>query len=67
MPYFHLDSEKNKQKKQGVSLKSYHVKVYMPQELGDLYSEQKVAGALFGLQGSCLSFTIARTDLEQRP
>ena len=42
----------------------------MPQELGDLYSEQKAAGALFGLphhQESHLSFTIARTELEQRP
>lgn len=44
-----MKSKKNKQKGEGVSLRSYRLKVYMSQELGDLYSEQKVAGAIFGL------------------
>lgn len=65
MPYFLLHSEKKNKQKHKVWLK-----VYMPQELDDLYSEQKVAGAIFDLphhQESYFSFTIGRTELEQRP
>lgn len=64
MPYFYLHSEEENKQKHKVWLK-----VYMPQELGDLYSEQKVAGAIFDLphhQESHFSFTIGRTQLEQR-
>lgn len=43
-PYFLLHSEKKNKQKHKVWLK-----VYMPQELGDLYFEEKVAGAIFDL------------------
>lgn len=63
MPYFLLHSEKKKKQKHKVWLK-----VYMPQELGDLHFEEKVAGAIFDLpyQESYVSFTIGSTELEQR-
>lgn len=62
MPYFHLHGEEKNKQKDKVRLN-----VYMPQEMGDLYSEQKVAGAIFDLphhHESHFSFPIGRTELE---
>lgn len=62
MPYFHLHSEEKNKQKDKVRLN-----VYMFQEMGDLYSEQKIAGAIFDLphhHESHFSFPIGRTELE---